>query len=424
MAAPPNHVFSAFAFVGFAMCAVPFYWHLEAWNTGTCLYMAWTGISCLIQFINSIVWDHNAINWAPVWCDISTRIMVGAAVGIPASSLCINRRLYKIASIKAVTVTKSEKRHGIMIDLAIGVGIPVLQMILQYVVQGHRFDIFEDVGCFPFTWNTPLAYVLVFTWPVVIGLVSIFYCSLSIRTFWKRRRQFNEVLAGNRNLSFSRYFRLMALAGIELCCTIPLGSYSIYLNVTGGVISKWVSWDDTHFDFSRVGQFPNVLWRTDHVEEVSIELSRWLVVLCAFIFFGFFGFADEARKHYRLVYTSARAARLGYTTATMSSFETSSYNASRFADVTSSNKGNIAIFMSTERSRRRDSLLSFSDRLSTSISIGDDSDDLDEKKPYSPTESTASSSRDAIDHEAGHKSLPQLPEIARPQPSLDVSTVP
>lgn len=41
-----------------------------AWNTGTCLYMIWTGLACLNQFINSIVWNRNAINWSPTWCDI------------------------------------------------------------------------------------------------------------------------------------------------------------------------------------------------------------------------------------------------------------------------------------------------------------------------------------------------------------------
>lgn len=42
-----------------------------AWNTGTCLFMAWTGLACLNSFVNSIVWNGNVINWAPVWCDIS-----------------------------------------------------------------------------------------------------------------------------------------------------------------------------------------------------------------------------------------------------------------------------------------------------------------------------------------------------------------
>ncbi len=99
---------------------------IAAWNVGTCLYMAWTSISCLNQFINSVVWNGNAINWAPVWCDIcmlhfghwycpflltshvASRIIVGASVAIPAASLCINRRLYHIASVKTVTVTPAE----------------------------------------------------------------------------------------------------------------------------------------------------------------------------------------------------------------------------------------------------------------------------------------------------------------------------
>ena len=103
----------------------------SARNTGTCLYMVWTGLACLNQFINSIVWNNNAINWAPVWCDISSRFIVGTAVAIPATSLCINRRLYIMVSMKSVTVTKAEKRRQVMVDLAIGLGLPIMEMILR-----------------------------------------------------------------------------------------------------------------------------------------------------------------------------------------------------------------------------------------------------------------------------------------------------
>jgi pheromone a factor receptor len=34
--------------------------------------MFWAGLGCLNMFVNSIVWNGNAINWAPVWCDICT----------------------------------------------------------------------------------------------------------------------------------------------------------------------------------------------------------------------------------------------------------------------------------------------------------------------------------------------------------------
>ena len=52
------------------------------------------------------------------------------SVAIPCASLCINRRLYLIANVRSVTTTKAEKKRAIMVDLAIGVGVPIIQMIL------------------------------------------------------------------------------------------------------------------------------------------------------------------------------------------------------------------------------------------------------------------------------------------------------
>ena len=90
MYSTPNELYTAFSFIGFLFCAIPLYWHLEstlgmysrdleylilgmfdtAWNMGTCLYMIWTGLGCLLQCVNSIVWNKNTTNRAPVYCDI------------------------------------------------------------------------------------------------------------------------------------------------------------------------------------------------------------------------------------------------------------------------------------------------------------------------------------------------------------------
>ena len=42
-------------------------------------------------------------------------------------------------------------------------------------MQGHRFNILEDIGCIPATFNTPPAYPLVFMWPPLIGCFSFVY---------------------------------------------------------------------------------------------------------------------------------------------------------------------------------------------------------------------------------------------------------
>lgn len=46
---------------------------------------------------------------------------------------------------------------------------------LDYIIQGHRFDILEDIGCYPVVYNTLPSYFLYFMWPVALGIVSFFY---------------------------------------------------------------------------------------------------------------------------------------------------------------------------------------------------------------------------------------------------------
>nr|AAQ96346.1 pheromone receptor Rcb3 B43 [Coprinopsis cinerea] len=299
---PTYPAFPIFAFIGFVLVLIPLPWHLQAWNSGTCLYMIWTAIGCLNLFINSLIWHGNAIDWAPVWCDISTRLVVGISVAIPAASLCINRRLYKIASCQTASISRAHKRRAVMVDLAIGLGIPFLQMPLQFVVQGHRYDIYQDIGCHPTTVNTPPAYPLTLLWPTVIGLVSAIYCILTLRAFMQRRAQFSQLISSNSSLTVNRYFRLMSLATLELLFNLPITTYGLYLNISRPIY-PWTSWSDIHHNWHIIDTFPRVLWGNNPVHVVTLELSRWSLVFCAFLFFGFFGFADEARRNYRKVFT-------------------------------------------------------------------------------------------------------------------------
>jgi Pheromone A receptor len=62
--------YSIFSFISFVIVLIPLPWHLQALNSGTCLFMIWTAIGCLNLFINSIIWHGNIIDWAPIWCDI------------------------------------------------------------------------------------------------------------------------------------------------------------------------------------------------------------------------------------------------------------------------------------------------------------------------------------------------------------------
>ncbi|KAJ7813356.1 hypothetical protein B0H14DRAFT_3478098 [Mycena olivaceomarginata] len=54
---------------------------------------------------------------------------------------------------------------------------PPLPDYLQYIVQGHRYNIFEDVGCLAETFETPVAIVLFHLPPLLVGCVSVVYCT-------------------------------------------------------------------------------------------------------------------------------------------------------------------------------------------------------------------------------------------------------
>jgi pheromone a factor receptor len=116
----------------------------------------------------------------------------------------------------------------------------------------------------------------------------------------------------------------MALAGLELISTIPISCWNIYLNKVIVPVYPWLGWEDTHIYFSRVRQVPAIIWHTNHIFVLASQMTRWSVVVCGLVFFAFFGFADEARKHYRLAFHSV-AKRVGYSTGSMNMTSSNGY---------------------------------------------------------------------------------------------------
>lgn len=125
---------------------------------------------------------------------------------------------------------------------------------------------------------------------------------MSLRALIHRQIQFNQFLSSNPSITTGRYFRLMALALTDLVLTVPFGIYGICANVVDGDMQPWRGWADAHYDFSQVHSVPALLWRAQPLVAVPMELTRWLVPACAFIFFAYFGFAEEARRNYSAAY--------------------------------------------------------------------------------------------------------------------------
>ena len=90
----------------------------------------------------------------------------------------------------------------------------------------------------------------------------------------------------------------MAVCMVEIAFPVPLGIYSIVLNTTGSRLIPYQSWENIHRDFSRVGQYPIVVWQRKPIDVLAMESSRWSYVFCAFVLFMFFGWGREMRESY------------------------------------------------------------------------------------------------------------------------------
>jgi len=190
---------------------------------------------------------------------------------------------------------------------------------------------------------------------------------------------FKELLSANSDLSSGRYFRLMALAGLEILATIPLASWGIYVDLTATVVKPYKGFADTHFNFSHVNQIPAIIWMNQPILTLGLLTTRWSIVICGFLFFLFFGFADEARRNYRLAFHSV-VKRVGLSTGSMtaSSGGATSSNPSKremaFKEMSLPSfvqKPGDGALGSTTSLEKRDSRTSFADPLSGHVTIAD-----------------------------------------------------
>jgi pheromone a factor receptor len=258
---------------------------------------------------------------------------------------------------------------------------------------------------------------------------------MTIYTFYKRHRQFKEIMSSNPGLNRSRYFRLMAISGVEICFTIPLATFLIVNNARNDV-QPWRGWAYTHSDYSTVNQVAGFIWKSDPILHADFELFRWSLVLCSFVFFGLFGFADEARQNYRRVYTTL-ASRIGYSTFTLQGSSHAcvvyplcsvhlgsmgliviwSCSTSSVPYVKSKGGITVSVITSGDSADRRRSSISFDDQPSTipSISLTTDFKTDLKVEEYSPSDSMTSVSVESfIEPAMMQDQLPDLPAGIQP----------
>ncbi|KZV63978.1 fungal pheromone STE3G-protein-coupled receptor [Peniophora sp. CONT] len=277
----------------------------QSWNLGVAFLCFWLLFENLTSGINAIIWADNADIKLYAYCDIYSHMELIVSVVKPMATLIITRRLYLITSLRTVELpNKSAKRRDLVIEGVLGLVIPVLVAgPLFYIVQDYRFLNEQGFGCTNSSDGSVLSILLLNSWNVIPPLISVMvYYPRVARTLYRQNREIRHFLRSNDSVSRTNYFRILALASVDVLLTLPIGIATVVLNVTlslsYGPIPFYFGWT-----FDHTGGQPQKFSYADLVDEgtptmVQFYFTQWASPILAFVIFGLFGVTSEARASY------------------------------------------------------------------------------------------------------------------------------
>ncbi|KAJ7839806.1 GPCR fungal pheromone mating factor [Mycena olivaceomarginata] len=279
------------AFIAFILAIVPLLLHWRSHNIPLLSILIWLALSDLIYGINSTIWNGNVNLIGLPWCDITTKIKIGADIALPASIFALALRVYRI------TWQKTRLAHRV--ELGVCLGFPILIMGLHTIVQGHRFDIYENFGCNPAIYLSIPSILILDIPPLVASALALIYCSLALVNFARQRHAFSQLarVSQNTDLSKAAYIRLVSLTlllGVWNALVISSTKASAYRN---GRLLPWTTWDDVHSFFWIVSTYPTAV--------IPPEVLSWLyfswsaVPISSLFVFVFFACGTEVTERWR-----------------------------------------------------------------------------------------------------------------------------
>ncbi|WVN88714.1 uncharacterized protein L203_103927 [Cryptococcus depauperatus CBS 7841] len=290
--------YPAWNFIALVLVILPAPWHWRARNIATMSLVFWLTLANSFGFINVILWSGNVEDRNGVWCDISSRIPLLVSYAVPLCSLSQMQKLESLASTRQTRVSIDVARRRLWQEVVVCGVLPVALTALQYIVQGHRYDIIEGIGCSNPTFKSVPGMIIRFAIPMAASVASLIFAALAVRWFLIRRLQFRNILqTAETRLSVSRYLRLIALAVTDSLTVLVVVAYALTNALLDGSspMRHYDSWAQVHANFSQISQFPEELFGSSWPAVVT---SVFAPVIYSILFFIFFGFGEEAVSEY------------------------------------------------------------------------------------------------------------------------------
>ncbi|KAH0031576.1 STE3-domain-containing protein, partial [Aureobasidium melanogenum] len=228
----------------------------------------WIMLMNFLSIINVIIWPY--IDMRDMYdgqglCDVEVKLLGGRITGLNAAVLCLLRALAAVLNTDKTLLgpSKAQKRRNTAIELAWCVGLPLLTMVLQYIVQLNRFGLFGVSGCQLMSYSSRTSFVLIWLAPIITNAVAVYYAILVIIRLHKYRSSFHNILSSS-NTTRSRFFRLFAISSILILGITPV---QIYIIVTQ------YPHQNLPFNFSKLHN--PATWNSSIVMPSTPEMVKW-----------------------------------------------------------------------------------------------------------------------------------------------------
>ncbi|KAJ7189209.1 pheromone A receptor-domain-containing protein [Mycena filopes] len=277
----------------------------QSWNLAVTFLCIGLFLDNLTHGINAVVWRDNADIKVPVYCDIVSRVRFLMNFLPSITSLLVTRKLYLIATMRDIEAPSGKTRlFDLWVEWGWGLGYPVLMTAVVYTLcQVPRFVVVEGFGCAASTADSWFSFAVIFVPPVIAPLISIFfYCPRVIRTIHFQTQHRNEFFQTNGSISRTSYFRILALACVDIVITLPfsiMNLVSFFADLPSlDFLPPYVGWKVTHADFAPVG-VPYADLTDTRWHAFNMYFGFWRYPVLAIAIFALFGLTSSARAAYR-----------------------------------------------------------------------------------------------------------------------------
>ncbi|THH17676.1 hypothetical protein EW146_g3174 [Bondarzewia mesenterica] len=238
--------------------------------------IAWLSVCNIIHAVNSLIWAGNVSVHVPVWCDIVTKVLLGAMVAVPGAFFCVCRNL-ELASSRDKTRLKESKQ---------------LYMALHIIVQDHRFSIVENFGCQAAVFNSLPALILVWIPPLLLSAVALLYCASASINVAKSCYNSVPLFPSAPEMTLSLFIRRL-IFGYTGMIYMTVVYIIVLSSAASSGFNTWTSVSAMHSHFSAIE-----ISSLGSFALVQVELIWWAIPIWSILMSILSAFGEETKEGY------------------------------------------------------------------------------------------------------------------------------